>query len=156
MSGNPAIMYGIRAARRCGGMKSGKPLWPAGASAILAQDLGQVLVAAPAERDECEAPCGWGLAQHPRDRVSRLQGRDDPLQARELAEGAQRLGIGDRLVTDAARVAQERVLRADAGVVQPRRYGMRLEDLPVGVLEHRGQRTVQHALPAGTQRGSVP
>src|SRR5687768_16679245 len=151
MSGNPPIMYGIRAARRCGGMKSANPLWPAGASAILAEDLGEVLVAAPAERDEREAPCGRGLAQHPRDRVSRLQGRDDPFQPRELAEGAQRLRVGDRLVTDAARVPQERVLWADAGVVQSRRYGVRLEDLAVGVLEHRGQRTVQHALPAGTQ-----
>src|SRR5439155_18128255 len=46
-----------------------------------------------------------------------------------------------------APVAEERVLRSDAGVVEPCRYRVRVEDLPVLVGEERRTRSVEDAGP---------
>ena len=66
------------------------------------------------ERQRTSKPSPPRVLQQPGDRVRGLQRRDDPLQPRELAEGRQRLLVGDRDVAGAAGVAQVGVLGADA------------------------------------------
>jgi hypothetical protein len=88
--------------------------------------------------------------------VGGLERRDDPLEDGEAAEGGERLRIGDRDVARAAGVAQEGVLRAGAGIVEPRRDRVRLGDLALVVLEHRRVGTVEHpAAATGGERGAV-
>ena len=58
-------------------------------------------------------------------------------------------------VAHPARVAQVGVLGPDARVVEPGGDRVRLQDLPVLVLEHRRERAVQHALAPGRERGAV-
>ena len=88
-----------------------------------------------------------------RERVRRLERRDDPLGPRQPAERGERLLVGRADVLGAAGVAQERVLGADARVVEPGGDRVRVGDLAVLVGEHatsarRGGR------PAGRCRGS--
>src|SRR3954452_19973987 len=109
--------------------------WEAKASAIRSvppgKDLREVLVAAAREADQVEI--ALGLLEHPRERVRRLQRRDDALHGGELHERGDRLLVGHRLVAGAPGVAQERVLRTAARVVEARGDRMRLGDLPVVV-----------------------
>src|SRR4051794_35362636 len=67
------------------------------ASGIELRELGgclsHVLVAAAAEGEDVVALCP-SVFEEPGDRVRWLERRDDPLQAGELPEGAQRLGVG--------------------------------------------------------------
>src|SRR4051794_33451241 len=79
----------------------------AGLLGILRDDLGEVLVAAPGEADEVERRAVRVLVEGEVQRVRGLQRRDDALQARDLAEGAQGVGVGDGDVARAAAVAQE-------------------------------------------------
>ena len=88
-----------------------------------------------------------------RERVRRLERRDDPLGAREPLEGVERLLVGAGDVLGPARVAQERVLGADAGVVEPGRDRVRVGDLAVLVGEDRRARAVQDAGAAAAERG---
>ena len=67
-------------------------------------------------------------------------------------EGAQRLVVGDPHVARAAGVAQPRVLRADARVVEAGGDRVRLEDLAVLVLHDRAERAVQHAAAAAERQ----
>src|SRR4051812_23835846 len=80
--------------------------------------LSHVLVAAAAEGEDVVALCP-SVFEKPRNRMRRLERRDDPLQAGELPEGAQRLGIGCADVGRAAGVPQVGVLGPDARVVEP-------------------------------------
>ena len=82
---------------------------------------------------------------HVGQRVGGLERGKDSLQPRAQVKGIERLLIGDRHIVDAARVAQPRVLRPDAGVVEPGGDGMRLDDLAVLVLQQIGPVAVQHA-----------
>src|SRR5215207_830120 len=80
--------------------------------------LVHVLVAAAAEDEDVITVPVTALAKQPGDRVRRLERRDDPLQPGQLTEGPQRLGVGRRFVPRPPRIAQEGVLRADAGVIE--------------------------------------
>ena len=86
--------------------------------------------------------------ERPGDRVGGLERRDDALQPRHGLERVERLRVGDRLVGGAAGVAQVRVLRAGAGVVEAGRDRVRLEDLAVLVLHDRRVGAVQDAAAA--------
>ena len=79
------------------------------------------------------------------DGVGRLQRRDDPFQAAELAEALEGALVVDRDVLGPAGRLEEAVLGADARVVQAGRDAVRPEDLAVAVLEHHRARAVQHA-----------
>ena len=113
------------------------------------QHFGEVLVAAAGEADEDQLRVELAGA---RERVRRLERRDDALGAREVAERGERLLVGRADVLRAAAVAEERVLRADAGIVEAGRDRVRVGDLPVLVGEDRRARAVQHAGPAGAER----
>src|SRR5207249_4339439 len=66
-----------------------------------------------------------------RERMRRLERRDDSLRPRELTERRERLVVSRRDVLGAAGVPQERVLRPDSGVVQPGGDRMCVLDLSV-------------------------
>ena len=86
-----------------------------------------------------------------------LQRRQDAFGARELVERGQRLVVGDADVFGTAGVLEERVFRADAGIVEAGGDRMRLDDLAVVVAQHVGAVAVQHAGAARGQRcGVVP
>ena len=58
------------------------------AAAAEREDVSEVLVAAPAQASAGRSPRPAWLCQQPRDRVRGLERRDDPLEPRQLAEGA--------------------------------------------------------------------
>src|SRR4051794_30724843 len=94
------------------------PLWAdPGRVSPLRQDLGQVLVAAPTQAQQVAV----GVARDVEDVVERVRGlerRDDPLEPGDLAEGGQRVVVGDGDIARAAGVAQPGVLGPGAGVVE--------------------------------------
>src|SRR4051794_6881462 len=179
-SGNPPIRYGIRAARlpdpaNAAAIRSTPALRDAPTALIASapagshrrrrssddapsrprEHLGEVLVAATGAADDVEPRLGLGQ-QRVVQRVGGLQSRDDPLEPRHAAERRKRVLVAHRHVPRAARVAQPRVLRPGAGVVQPGRDRVRLADLALVVLKDRRERPVQHARPpAGRQRRAV-
>jgi hypothetical protein len=63
--------------------------------------------------------------------------------------------VVDRLVADAADRLEQRVLRADARVVEPGRHRVRLLDLAVRVLQQQRVAALQHARRAVGERGGV-
>src|ERR687893_2996000 len=133
-------------------MSAARRPWPANAAAIGSAklaDLGEVLVAAPGEREDVEAaadglvrgprplPCR-GVdpgSEQPRHRVRGLERRHDALEATQRAEGRHRIAVGDRDVAHAPDVAQVRVLGTRARVVEPGGDRVRLEYLAVVVLQ---------------------
>src|SRR4051812_3013230 len=147
-SGKPPIRYGISAAR---------PGAPANASAIRCapatgavgsvvstrEHLGEVLVAAARAAHEVDRRVA--RAHRVVQRVGGLQRRDDPLKARDAAEGGERVVVAHRDVGGAAAVAQPRVLGPGTRVVEPGGDRVRLGDLPLVVLHDRAERPVQHA-----------
>ena len=64
------------------------------------------------------------LAEDPRDRVSRLERRDDPLLLGEGVECGKRLVVGHALVARPAERGEVRVLGPDGRVVEPGRDGV--------------------------------
>src|SRR3954467_12265110 len=147
-SGNPPIRYGIRAARRPSARTASNVarMRPLTRSPEQRERFGEVLVAAAGEADEVERVLALvRVREHPRQRVGGLERRDDALELRTAAERGQRVGVGDRLVARAPRVAQPRVLRPRAGIVEAGRDGVRLEDLAVLVLHDRAEGAVQDA-----------
>ena len=68
------------------------------------------------------------------DGVRRLDGRDDPLGAAEQRKSLHRRGVRYRPVLGPPEVLEQRVLRADAGIVQPGGDRVGLAGLPVLVL----------------------
>ena len=66
-----------------------------------------------------------------------LEGRDDALGAREVAEGGERLGVGRAHVLHPADVPKVRMLRPDTGIVEAGGDRVRVRDLPVLVREDR-------------------
>ena len=87
--------------------------------------------------------------------VGGLDGGDDALGAAQEAEGLHGFAVRDGLVADAADVREVGVLRADAGVVQAGRDGVRLDGLAVVVLHEVGAGAVQHAGLAERDGGRV-
>src|SRR5260221_12976397 len=65
-----------------------------------AKHLGHVLVAAPRQVHEHQRVAAErvALAQHPGERVRRLERRQDPLEPCERLERLERLGVGDAVV----------------------------------------------------------
>mmetsp|Transcript_3996 Transcript_3996/g.12089 ORF Transcript_3996/g.12089 Transcript_3996/m.12089 type:complete len:551 (+) Transcript_3996:487-2139(+) len=114
-----------------------------------------VLVAAAAEVDDdvlarAEA---LGHLDGEGDGVRGLERGDDPFGPRELRERGERLVVRDGLVDRAAAVLEERVLGADARVVEARGDGVRRLDLARHlVLEQVRPRAVQHAGRAARER----
>src|SRR4029079_4544631 len=66
-----------------------------------------------------------------------------------------RLLVGDGHIFSALAVLEPCMLRADAGVVQSRRDGMRLGDLPVRVLQEVRPVAVKHTWLSGAKRRRV-
>eukprot|EP00982_Pelagococcus_subviridis_P016899 31499-Pelagococcus_subviridis.AAC.38 len=77
--------------------------------------------------------------------VRRLERGDDPLASRHSDERVERLLVRHRVVLRASEIFEERVLRADAGVVQTGGDAVRLDDLPLLVLDQVRKRAVQDA-----------
>ena len=121
------------------------PLTPGGGS--LREHLGEVLVAAAGEADDDELGVELGDT---RERVRRLERRDDALRSREPPERRERLFVRRADVACAARVAQVRVLGPDAGVIEPGGDRVCIGDLAVLVGEDRGARAVEDAGPAAS------
>src|SRR5690242_10701182 len=111
--------------------------------------LGEILVAAAGQTDEDEL--GVELAGA-RERVRRLERRDDPLGAGELAEGGEGLVVGRTEILRSADVPKVRVLRPDAWIVEARGDRVGVGDLAVGVGEDRRARAVQDAGASGAER----
>ena len=89
--------------------------------------FGEILVSAAGQADEIKlAGCA---RERPGDRVRGLERRDDPFQPRGAHECFERLNVGDGDVARPTRVAQPRVLRTAAGIIEPGRDRVRLEDL---------------------------
>src|SRR5205085_12394222 len=107
--------------------RSRAPLSPVSAGAMR-QDFLEVFVAPSAQAHEDELLLEVARAGQ---RMRRLQRRDDPLAAREVAKRGERLPVRGAHVLRAARVTQERVLGADAGIVETSRDGVCVDDLAV-------------------------
>ena len=97
---------------------------------------GAVLVAPARYVDDHDLilPHGRGQLHGVGHGVGRLDGGDDALHAGQVLEGVHGLVVGDGHVFRPPGVVQPGVLRADAGVVQPRRDGIHWRDLAVFVL----------------------
>src|SRR5437764_10740749 len=83
--------------------------------------------------------------------MRRLERGEDALGSREILERRERLLVRRDAVLGPARVAEERVLRPDAGIVEPRRDRVRVGDLAVLVGEHRGAGAVEYRGPAAAE-----
>src|SRR5258705_13674414 len=98
MDGNPPIRYGISAAARpCPANAAATvsvPVTAARASAIVAEHLGEILVAAPAQCQERQARRAGRVLEEPGDGVCRLERGDDSLQAGKLVKRRDRLLVG--------------------------------------------------------------
>jgi hypothetical protein len=133
------------------------------AIAVQRRELGgrlvEVLVAPAGHGEEIEAPdVGIALSrvfQEPGDRVRGLEGREDPLEAGELAESPQGVRVRDREVGGTAAVAEVGVLGADPRIVESGRDRVRLEDLAPLVGQHRREGAVEDARPPRHQGGAV-
>ena len=77
--------------------------------------------------------------------MARLKRGDYPLQAAQRIERGNRLFVGDDGILGPADVVEVAVLRADAGIVETRRHGVRVEDVAVVRLEEHRLRAVEHA-----------
>src|SRR5262245_3135807 len=84
------------------------------------------------------------------NRMGRLERRDDALEPGEQAERVEGFLVGDRGVLRPAGVLEPRMLGSHSRVVKARRDRVRRPHLPVLVLDHVGQATVQH--PGDTRR----
>lgn len=99
-------------------------------------DRRHVLVPAAGEVHDHHIVLGHCWCQLPRvcHRVCALYRWDYALGPRQVLEGVHGAVVGDRHILRPAQGLEVRVLRADAGVVQPRRYRVHRGDLPVAVL----------------------
>src|SRR5215203_2177777 len=75
------------------------------------------------QHDILGIPAG-ALALHPRDGMRRLECGDDSLESAQQLETGHRLVVAHRYVSGATALLEERVLRADARIVQTRRDGV--------------------------------
>src|SRR5579875_626966 len=89
-------------------------------------------------------------------RVTGFQCGEDALGFAEQVKRREGFVIGDAHILGTAGVLQERVLGADAGIVETRRDRMRFGDLAVVIAENVRAVAVQHAGAACRKRGCVP
>ena len=89
------------------------------ANTVFFDDIVHVLVAAAGEVDQHRAVI-HALRQLDAvgNGVCALDGGDDTLQTGQIEEGVDGVVVADDVVLDAAKLVQERVLRAGGGVVQ--------------------------------------
>ena len=87
--------------------------------------------------------------------MRRLERRDDPLGAREPLEGVERFRVRARQILRPSGVAQERVLRTDARIVESGRDRVGIGDLAVVVGEDGRARAVEDARTAAAKRGGA-
>src|SRR5215470_2666415 len=116
-----------------------------------------VFVPAPAQADQDPAILTKLARELPGvvERVRRLKRGHDALDPRTELERRHRLRITDCHVLGSLQIAQQGVLRAHAGVVQPRRDRVRGQDLAVGVLDDVRKRAMKYAWPPSHQGGGV-
>ncbi len=70
--------------------------------------------------------------------MARFQCRNDAFGTTQAVKSRQRLIVIDGDIFGAVGVFQPRVFRPDAGIVEPGRDRMRIDDLPVGILDEVG------------------
>src|SRR5262245_38705215 len=116
----PPVTYGTRILRPWSRAARNRFSSSANLAAQDVADLLHVLVATTAQVDEHRLP-GERVAilRHPRERMRRLERRDDALGARQQHERVEDLLVGDRHVAGPAEVGQVRVLGADARIIEP-------------------------------------
>src|SRR3546814_15548203 len=90
-----------------------------------------------------------------RQRVARLERRDDAFLAGAERERPERVLVRGGHVLHPADIVQPGMLRADPGVVEPGRDRVRLGDLTVVVLQQVGAVAVQYPGAPAAQRGGV-
>ena len=90
-----------------------------------------------------------------RERMRRLERRDDAFELAAQLEGFERLGVGRRHIVDALHVVEPGMFGADARIVEAGRDRMRFGDLPVLVHQKIGAVAMQHAGPAAGDRGRM-
>ena len=91
-----------------------------------------------------------------RDRVRRLERRQNALEPGEVLEGIERGAIVDPGVLGAPEIAQPRVLGPDGCVIESGRDRVRPLDVAVLVLQHVGARALQDAGAAAREARRVP
>src|SRR5207302_10812492 len=116
-----------------------------------------VLVAAAREVDEQDRLLRQGARElgGMGERVRGFKSWDDALATAQFVKCVERFVVGHRDIFGAPAVLEPRVLRADAGVVEPGRDRMRCGDLPVRVLKKVSAVAVQHPGFASAQRRRV-
>ena len=92
---------------------------------------------------------------HLGQRMGRLQSGNDAFEAAAELEGVQRLLVGGGEIFHPAHVPQPGMFRPDAGIIEARRDGMALQDLPVVVHQEIGAVAMEHAGLAAGQGGRV-
>ena len=85
--------------------------------------------------------------------VAGLDGRDDALHAGEILKRIHRLVVGDRHILRSSDVVQIRMLRADAGIVEPGGDGVDRRDLAKFVLAEIAFHPVKDAETSGCDGG---
>ena len=147
-SGSPAVKNGTSATRpeaRSAANVAGIRLTTAAPEEV--GDGVHVLVAAAREVDDQDLPTGQ-RGREPRrvrDRVRALERRDDALRRGQELQRLDRLGVRDGDVPCPPAVAELRVLRTDARVVESGGDRVRLANLSGLVLQQVGLVAVQHA-----------
>ncbi len=106
----------------------------------MCEHLGEILVAPAGETDEDDLRVH---VERPRERMSRLERRDDALRLGQPVERRQRLLVRGGDIASASGVPQERVLGADSRIVEPGRDRVRVGDLAVLIREDPRPRPVQ-------------
>src|SRR6266404_869616 len=103
-------------------------------------DRVHVLVAAPGKIDQQHRACRQARRDLGRigERVCRLERGNDAFDAAAFAKRGERLVVGDRDVLRAPIVLEPRMLRPDAGIIEPRRHRVGLEYLTVFILQQIG------------------
>src|SRR5579871_2920221 len=112
-----------------------------------------VLIPPPAQihQDDLILPHRRREFCHMRQCVRRLQCRNDPLGPRAQLKRRQRLFVGRRHILNASDVMQPRMLRPDARIIQSGADRVRLDDLPVIILQQIRAVAVQHTRPPASQ-----
>src|SRR5690349_21362068 len=144
-SGSPAVMNATRPARPSRfssanflSIRVVTSIRPSGFGAQIAGNGIEVLVAAARDvhHHQVILRLQRRYVEQPRDRVGRLERRDDALELAAQLERGHRLVVGRREEVHPFHVVEPSVLGADARIIEPRRDRMRFLDLAVRSEEH--------------------
>ena len=116
-----------------------------------------ILIATAAQVDQNDLILAHGLGDlhHLVQRVAGLEGGQDAFGAGAESLRLERLRVGRILVLHPPDGLELRVLRADSGVIEPRRDRVRLLNLAVGSLQKVGAGAMEHAHDAIRKGGGV-